>query len=175
MIKLILFAVYYHCLCIFFSYSQLTHLPISSFSPPSLVMPAILNVQVPPSCFCLACFAQLYPLPSPTPYLYPYPLHLFPPCHPPEAPRERWIQASVFLSISRFAYPVSLTLLVLTIQFPPLLGQFIASHLSTHHQVGTHHTLSYKLSSSCFWAFMPWLGTLPHLSLPPAGCCSLFC
>lgn len=40
------------------------------------------------------------------------------------------------LSVSRFLYPVSMTLLFLTIQYPGLLGQFIASHLSTHHQVG---------------------------------------
>ncbi|XP_069162273.1 chloride channel protein 2 isoform X5 [Procambarus clarkii] len=40
-----------------------------------------------------------------------------------------------FLQKSRFAYPVMVTLFMLTIQFPPLLGQFIASHQSTHHQV----------------------------------------
>ncbi|KAK8738710.1 hypothetical protein OTU49_017422 [Cherax quadricarinatus] len=40
-----------------------------------------------------------------------------------------------FLQKSRFAYPVLVTLIVLTIQFPPLLGQFISSHQSTHSQV----------------------------------------
>ncbi|XP_066974024.1 chloride channel protein 2-like isoform X4 [Macrobrachium rosenbergii] len=40
-----------------------------------------------------------------------------------------------FLQKSRFAYPVLTTLILLTIQFPGALGQFIAAHLSTHHQV----------------------------------------
>ncbi|XP_068218996.1 chloride channel protein 2-like isoform X3 [Palaemon carinicauda] len=40
-----------------------------------------------------------------------------------------------FLQKSRFAYAVSVTLILLTIQFPGALGQFIAAHLSTHHQV----------------------------------------
>ena len=41
-----------------------------------------------------------------------------------------------FLSVSRFAYPVLMTLFLLSVQFPHLLGQFISSHQTSHHQVG---------------------------------------
>lgn len=56
-----------------------------------------------------------------------------------------------FLSISRFAYPVLMTLVLLTIQYPGLLGQFIASHLSTHHQVGNDPLRSFDFG---LWIFL---------------------
>lgn len=44
------------------------------------------------------------------------------------------------MSVSRFAYPVLMTLFLLSVQFPHLLGQFISSHQTSHHQVGVAST-----------------------------------
>lgn len=57
---------------------------------------------------------------------------------------------SLFAS-SRLLFPLLLTVAIMSLTFPDSLGQFIAAHLTTHHQVSQTRTFLPLLTYQC-WA-----------------------